>query len=139
GTIGAENLPYKKDADHQYILGVQYIPLRKEFWDVEVPERKNREVKNILITFGAQDSRNLTPKVLESLLNEFPVYNYHVVTSNNNIIKRDNIKIYSSLNAGEMLKLMLDSDLAVTAAGQTTYELARTGVPFVAVGVIENQ
>lgn len=38
-----------------------------------------------------------------------------------------------------MLSLMLKCDIAVTAAGQTTYELARIGLPTIAIGVVENQ
>lgn len=141
GTIGAENLPYKKDEKHEYLLGVEYMPLRKEFWDVDVPYRSKQETKNILITFGAQDSKKLTPKVLSFLLIEFPQFNYHVVfgikTKEDN--EQDNVHYYYSLNAGEMVALMLKSDLAITAAGQTTYELARIGIPTIILGVAENQ
>jgi len=141
GTIGAENLRYKKNEKHEYLLGIEYMPLRKEFWDVEIPKRNNIELKDILITFGAQDFRNLTPKVLEFLYNEFPKMNYHVVISNSfkPKLERNNITYYNSLNAEGMLNVMLKSDLAVTAAGQTTYELSRVGLPTVAIGVVDNQ
>ena len=52
GTIGAENLPYNKDNKHQYLLGINYMPLRKEFWDIDIPNRNQNEIKNVLITFG---------------------------------------------------------------------------------------
>jgi RimJ/RimL family protein N-acetyltransferase len=38
-----------------------------------------------------------------------------------------------------MAELMTASDIAVSAAGQTLFELARCGVPTIAVGVAENQ
>lgn len=141
GTIGAENLPYKKDEKHEYLLGIEYMPLRKEFWDVDLPKRENREIKNILITFGAQDLRKLTTKVLSFLYNEFPKMNYYVVVSNSfePEFERDNIIYFNSLNAEEMLHVMLKSDLAIVAAGQTTYELARVGLPMIAIGIAENQ
>ena len=141
GTIGAENLPYKNDGKHKLLLGVDYMPLRKEFWDVDVPDRSKQETKNILITFGAQDFRKLTSIVLSFLLKEFPQFNYHVVLGRitNEEIRQENVHYNYSLNACEMLDLMLKTDLAVTATGQTTYELARIGMPTVAVGVAENQ
>jgi len=141
GTIGAEKLPYKKDDKHKYLLGIEYMPLRKEFWDVEIPKREYRDIKNVLITFGAQDIRNLTAKVLSYLLKEFPQFIYHVVVPNNykKETERKNVFYYNSLSAKEVLELMLKSDIAITAAGQTTYELARIGLPTVAVGVAENQ
>jgi ribosomal protein S18 acetylase RimI-like enzyme len=42
-------------------------------------------------------------------------------------------------DARVMLKLMLESDIAVSAGGQTLYELARVGVPTIAIGVASNQ
>ncbi|MBI5807009.1 MAG: UDP-2,4-diacetamido-2,4,6-trideoxy-beta-L-altropyranose hydrolase [Ignavibacteriales bacterium] len=144
GTIGAENLPYKKDDQHNYLLGIDYMPLRKEFWDVDVQDRKNTEIKNVLITFGGQDFRELTFPVLDSLISTYPALNFHVIkpirrNNTESNYYRNNVTFYSSLNAKEMLNLMLKADLAVTAAGQTTYELARIGVPTVAIGVAENQ
>ena len=94
-----------------------------------------------MITFGAQDFKNLTNKVLSHLLKESPQFNYHVVTGSNNAekIEQGNIYYYNLLNAAGMLNLMINCDLAVTAAGQTTYELARVGIPTVAIGVAKNQ
>lgn len=140
GTVGAESLPYKKDDKHEYLLGIDYMPLRKEFWDVEVPERDG-VVKNVLITFGAQDLRNITPRVLTILLKKFPYYDYYVVGSKISAenIPKENVNYYDSVNAERMLELMLKTDLAVTAAGQTTYELARLGIRTIAIGVVDNQ
>ncbi|MDQ7082427.1 MAG: glycosyltransferase [Aquificota bacterium] len=42
-------------------------------------------------------------------------------------------------SAEEMKNLMLDADIAISAGGQTLYELARVGVPTIAVAVAENQ
>ena len=141
GTIGAENLPYKKDELHKYLLGIDYIPLRKDFWDFEIPKIENKHIKNVLITFGGQDFRNLTSKILSHLFNEFPRLNYHVVVSEKFIpeLESDNINYYHSLSAKEMLNLMLKSEIAITAAGQTTYELARVGLRTIAIGIVENQ
>lgn len=140
GTIGAENLPYKKDDEHEYLLGVEYMPLRKEFWDVKVPKR-NSKIHNILLTFGAQDFRNLTHKVFAFLQEQFPNYNYYVVGGKfpKDLINQVNVYYYESVNAKQMLELMLKTDLAISAAGQTSYELARVGLPTIAIGVADNQ
>ncbi|MDQ7082428.1 MAG: hypothetical protein Q9N34_05315 [Aquificota bacterium] len=71
GGIHAKKLDYPKKRDVTYLLGTKYIPLRKPFWDV--PEKEIREeVRNVLITFGGDDIRNLTPKVLRVLRENFP-------------------------------------------------------------------
>lgn len=140
GTIGAENLPYKKDEKHRYLLGNDYIPLRREFWDVELHKRDGN-VKNILITFGAQDIRNLSSKVLAFLHEQYPICDYYVVGGKlpTDELKKENVHYFDSLNAEKMLELMVNTDLAVSAAGQTTYELARIGLPTIIIGVAENQ
>lgn len=140
GTVGAENLPYKKDDKHEFLLGIDYMPLRKEFWDVDMPQRNGR-IENILIIFGAQDFRSITTIVLIFLLRQFPHFNYYVVGGKlpNDVMNKENVHYYPSVDAEKMLELMLKTDLAVTAAGQTTYELARVCLPTIAIGVAENQ
>jgi len=142
GTIGAENLPYKKDNDHHYLLGIDYMPLRKEFWDVVVPQRNSNNIKNVLITFGAQDNENLTEIILDYFLTESPQFDYYIVSGDLDLSKkfnRENIYYHYALKAKEMLEVMLKCDLAVSAAGQTLYELARLGIPTIAIGVADNQ
>ncbi|MHB8853411.1 MAG: GNAT family N-acetyltransferase [Ignavibacteriaceae bacterium] len=144
GTIGAENLLYERNPNQKYLLGIDYIPLRKEFWDIPSFKR-NEKVQDVLITFGGQDIRNLTFTILDSLLENFSSYNYHVVLGSHNIIENLDkysgykVNFYISLNAKQMFELMLKCDLAITAAGQTTYELARVGIQTIGIGVAENQ
>ena len=144
GTIGAENLPYKKDDKHMYLLGIDYMPLRKEFWDIEIPQKHTNNVKNVLITFGGQDFRELTFPVLDFILSKYPGLNYNVVKgiNKNNTQSKvygNNVTFYTSLNAKEMLELILKCDLAITSAGQISYELNRVGLQSILIGVIENQ
>lgn len=141
GTIDAENLPYKKDINHNYFLGVNFVPLRKEFWDVDVNDIQ--VVKNsILMVFGGQDIRNLTELILNFLIKEFPDYHIDVVLGNHRKkikINNRNIEFRHNTTADEMLNLMKKNEIAITAGGQTLYELARLKKKTIAVGVIENQ
>ena len=50
----------------------------------------------------------------------------------------DDELIYSP-DSRQMLEAMESTDLAISSAGQTLYELARVGVPTIAVGVVDNQ
>jgi|LDZR01.1.fsa_nt_gi spore coat polysaccharide biosynthesis predicted glycosyltransferase SpsG len=143
-TIYGEFLDYKKRPDTIYLLGPRYIILRKEFWDV--PTKKiNNDIKNVMITFGGDDLRNLTPRVL-NLLKDIP-YTFHVVIgrafNDTSYIpkyrKYPNIKFYFDLGAKEILRLMLISDVAISGCGQTLHELAKVGVPTIGVVVAENQ
>ena len=142
GAAGAEHLPYFRDDQHQYLLGTTYTPLRKAFWDVSGEVSSQSNSKNILLILGGQDTRNLTREILKYLLIEFSQFKFHVVWGEKKEverIKKENINYYFQLNADEMLNLMLKCDFAITAAGQTTYELARIGIPSVCIGTAENQ
>jgi len=145
GTIGAEHFPYVKNDKVKYILGAEFFPVRKEFWDLK--ERVVRsEVKDILITLGGQDIRGLTPVIVELLSKFFPKINKHVVIGKgfDNVKKIEslaasNIEFYYSPDASKMKELMLMTDCTVSAGGQTIYELAIACNPPVIISIIDNQ
>ena len=146
-TVGAQNFPYPRREGVKYLLGVRYIPLRRPFWDV--PKRETRkEVKNVLITFGGDDLRSMTPEVLKLLNTRFGKLKKLVVVGGGfkketvreiELLKDQNTELFFNLSAEGMRDLMLKADVSISAGGQTLYELARTGTPTVAVGVADNQ
>jgi UDP-2,4-diacetamido-2,4,6-trideoxy-beta-L-altropyranose hydrolase len=143
GAIGAEKLPYPRGDEHRHLLGVDYVPLRKEFWDVPL-RADRRHIEDVFVMFGAQDIRHMTVKTLRYLLKCFPEYTFHVVSMLNSdggddCCDSQKTKFYRNLPASEILRLMQRCDLAISAAGQTTYELACVGLPSVVVGVAGNQ
>ena len=144
GTIGAPDFGYVRKEGISYLLGGNFIPLRREFRNV--PEKIiSPSIERILITFGGQDVRDLTGPVLEYLLGKAPYIKYSVVVKENFKINfkkytsRGNVEFIFDADAEKMKELMLACDAAVTAGGQTIYELARTGLPSIAVAVADNQ
>lgn len=145
GAIFAERMPYPERDGVRYLLGSRYTPLKKEFWDV--PEKPIRPIlKTAMITFGGADIRNLTPKVLKLLRNTYPRLFKKVIVGSGfrNVaeiekLKDKNTELIYCQGATEMKKVMLESDVAISAGGQTLYELARVGVPTIAVAVADNQ
>jgi spore coat polysaccharide biosynthesis predicted glycosyltransferase SpsG/RimJ/RimL family protein N-acetyltransferase len=144
GTIGSENFNYIRNEGTKYLLGAKYIPLRREF--SKTAEKKIEPViKNIFITLGGQDVRSLTAPVLDKLLSEFPDMNYFVAVNESFNIdtdkysKKKKVKFVFNAGAVKMRDLMLKCDAAVIAAGQTIYETACTGIPTIAICVVDNQ
>jgi len=145
GAIFAEQMRYPKRKEVNYLLGAQYAPLRKEFWDIsDKPIRDNLET--VLITFGGIDSHNVTPKVLKLLKDAYPALLKKVIISKSfqNIaeiekLKDSNTELVYYPNAAQMRKVMLESDIAISAGGQTLNELARVGVPTIGICIAENQ
>jgi UDP-2,4-diacetamido-2,4,6-trideoxy-beta-L-altropyranose hydrolase len=145
GTILAEEIPYPQKKGMIYLLGKEYILLRRVFWDV--PEKEIKEtVESILVTLGGNDIRNMTPKILEVLTQRYPKVT-KIVTVGSGFKNRDEIEKAKDNNThlinapeAEMMKeAMLRSDIAISAGGQTLNELARVGVPTIALAIADNQ
>lgn len=145
GNVLSENIDYSSKNNVSYLLGSQYSSLKKEYWNIS-PIEVHKDINSILITIGGDDIRNLTPNILKLINNEFPklVKNVIVGKSFNNInliknIADDNTNLIYSPNSKKMLDVMLQSDIAISAGGQTTYEFARIGLPSIAISIADNQ
>jgi len=143
GAVNAEKLPYSPDDDHTYLLGLEYTPMRAAFWKIPV-RIPGKDLENILITIGGGDFEGLTFQILRAIREKFPQLNYHVVLGFGTTTEKDcdqngKVNFYRSLNAYEMCELMVSCDLAISAAGQTSYELVQSGTPSIFIQVADNQ
>lgn len=148
---------YANDIDYPnnktYLLGTQYVPLRKQF---ELSEDiLNRSIigrsdnRQILITTGAADPYHISGKIIRSILNEplLSEYKLSVVRGrfweNDEILNevskygKDRIRWYE--NVENMADLMLPATMAVSAGGSTLYELCACLVPTVTIACADNQ
>lgn len=142
-NINAEDLDYKLNAGTSYLLGCNYTILREEFRNSNVNYIK-RKAREIMITFGGSDPFLLTLKTLYYLKDE--PYNFHVVVgpafNTEYINKLKSYEAYSNINFyynANMRALMQKSDICISAAGSTLYELCSMGVPSISVIIAENQ
>ncbi len=145
GSINAEKLNYPHSDDVKYLLGSQYIPLRRPFWDVPL-KKINPSIQNVMVTFGGDDLRNLTPQTLETLKRHFSNLKKTVIIGKGfeNIsmiekLKDEKTELIYYPDAQKMIDVMFQCDIAISAGGQTLYELARVGLPTIAIGVAHNQ
>jgi len=123
GNIHAETLNYPKKNGITYLLGTKYTPLRKEFW--EIPEKNIKEkIETIMVTFGGDDVKNMTPKVLEFLNGKYPnlIKNLIIGRAFQNIdeIKKcadKNTNLIYYPDAEKIKETMLKSDIAISAGG----------------------
>ena len=145
GSIYAQEVEYPQVEGIEYLLGNHYIPLRKEFW--KIPQKKiNTNVENILVTFGGDDLRNLTPKVIKALNEQFNQLKSIIIIGkgfNKIDIIKENVNTKNKLifnpDAKQIVETMFESDIAISASGQTLNELARIGTPTIAISVANNQ
>lgn len=144
-NIHAHDLNYPQKEGLTYLLGSEYISLRNSFWDIK--EKVIREnVDDIMVTLGGDDSKNLMPKVLRLLVSQYPKLRKHIIIGgafkNEVEIKSEadkNTNLIFSPDDKGMKNVMLRSDIAISSGGQTLYELARVGVPTIAIIVADNQ
>lgn len=133
----------------ELLLGPKYALLRNEFRNARKKYRDfNRKTSNVLVFFGGTDPTNETEKVIKALEDDLIVGNIHahVVVGQSNPnkinIKRlceqlDNTAFYCQVD--HMAELMLKSDLAISAAGSTTWERCCMGLPAITMAVAKNQ
>ena len=99
-----------------------------------------------MITFGGGDIRNMSPKIISLIQEKYPNCELNVVIgkSYKNVSEIESITSnYHSLHyypdANKIKNIMLDSDVAIASGGQTLYELARLGLPTIAIVLVDNQ
>jgi UDP-2,4-diacetamido-2,4,6-trideoxy-beta-L-altropyranose hydrolase len=147
GGVAAAELPYQSSSgDTRFLLGPEYAMLRRAFWDVEMREIGHTAV-NIVVTMGGADSANASEIVLQALADLRAGIQITVVIGpyfrHEESVREAAARIKHPVcfvsNPPDMLDFMLRADLAISAAGQTLYELAAVGTPTVAVCVADNQ
>ena len=136
----------KVPSDCELLLGCEYALLRPEFAAFRKraleKRKKTQEIKNILISMGGSDKKNITYNVLQQLNDGF---NIVVVLSSASLhremimdyVKGKNIEVI--INADNMAELMLDADLAIGAGGSTSWERCCLGLPTLLFVIAENQ
>ncbi len=144
GNLYAPGLAYRGRA--RFLLGAKYLLMREEF--AGVPQYSSHSgVEQVLITCGAADMENLTPKILHLLkgYNRWADLHWHVVIGP---VFRNSAEIeavaahYPQVTLyynPDIRKLMEFCDISISAAGSTTYELAACGVPALLVIAADNQ
>nr|WP_313062962.1 UDP-2,4-diacetamido-2,4,6-trideoxy-beta-L-altropyranose hydrolase [Moraxella sp. CTOTU49097] len=139
----------------QRLLGTRYTLLRDEFasWRaISLDRRKSvQPPNNILVNLGGVDNDNVTLKILQTL-NTFvqhstQAFNVTVVMgktaphikSVQRFAKHASFACAVLVNVTNMAELMANADLAIGAAGSTTWERCCLGLPMVLIVLADNQ
>ncbi len=147
-NVHAGDLQYPTAPETKVLLGTRYALLRREFI-AHGPKATLRpgRARRILVTLGGSDRFNQTAKVLNglSLLSEpfeatvvVGAANTHAKTLTEEA-KRQGDRVRILKNPTNMPELMAWADIAVAAAGSTSWELAFMGLPTLAMTLSDNQ
>ncbi|WP_232780667.1 CMP-N-acetylneuraminic acid synthetase [Helicobacter pylori] len=126
-------LKHYNHASKDHYLGVGFYPVDVRF----VYERPiNTENKEVLITLGGSEQKTL--KEIVKILENKNV-NLHIISSYTPKNPPKNTHYYSPLNPLEFSSLMKFCACAISAAGQTLYELALSQTPSLIIPIASNQ
>jgi UDP-2,4-diacetamido-2,4,6-trideoxy-beta-L-altropyranose hydrolase len=137
---------YRGAAHTRYLLGPRYAMLQPEFAG-PLERHATDRVRRVLLTIGGGDSNGLIDRLTRTVLTVIDGITLDVVigpwfgdanrlralaaASTGAIVVRERPR--------DMHALMLGADVAVSGGGQTTFELAATGTPTIAIRLADNQ
>lgn len=129
--------PHESDA--QWLSGFKWQPIRSSFLELEERAIISDSISNILVIMGGTDIRNLTSMMLILAKSIFPDADIHIISNKVTDSSTDKIHYYRNLTSDQMAGLMKKCDIAISAAGQTIFELISCQLPSVIIEVAENQ
>lgn len=145
GSAYAEELRYPQGEDIIYLLGPKFIPIREAFGKIREKDIKKR-LTRMLIIFGGDDSKKMTAKIRDFILKRFPELKLDIIIGGvfqdkEKIIgdTHNRVQYHYNVDAKVLMRLMSKADIAISAGGQTLYELAITGTPAIGICVADNQ
>jgi len=147
-NVFARSAMYPQQSGTEFLLGLQYALLRKEFWnspkrDVIAPA----SVSKLLITMGGSDPENVTGFLLKAIN---LVEHYHleitVIVGGANPhletlkqgTKASRYPVQLLQNVTDMPSVFRHAEAAITAPGGTCAELALMGIPMFLITIADN-
>ncbi len=139
----------RRERQARLLLGPRFALLRREFrrWRRREQRMQNR-ARQVLITLGGSDPHNVTVRILRELQDAgdrrlaarvvLGGLNPHLDEAQA-VAETSRIPIEILRDVSDMVPLMARADLAVAAAGSTTWELLYMGLPAILLVVAPNQ
>jgi spore coat polysaccharide biosynthesis predicted glycosyltransferase SpsG len=126
----------QKDKKHIYLIGIDYIPIRDEFFKI-TPNKQ----KQIFIMLGGSDIADLSYSIVKHLKD---IDIKKVIVSNkkdtvDKLSKYNNTEVLYKPTDKELISKMADSAVAISTASMSLYELAYLQIPTIIIAVDKNQ
>jgi UDP-2,4-diacetamido-2,4,6-trideoxy-beta-L-altropyranose hydrolase len=147
-NIFAQATDYASTTSSQLLLGPQYCLLRREFQAWRQSDRQTPSIAHrVLVTMGGSDPGNITSRATHALNLIEDDLEVAIVLGGSNQNSGDaealaancNKKVNIYNDPSNMAELMAWGDVALSAAGTTSWELCFMGVPAVLISVAPNQ
>ncbi|MDD5491132.1 MAG: hypothetical protein PHV60_00425 [bacterium] len=144
GNVFAKKLDYPTNSGRYYLLGPEYQLLSQEYRRSRPAHGIREKISRVLITLGGGQTVSGCEKILKIILetHKIKLQQIDIVGTGQKKIKVkvvNGTKVFLHPVMKSLKPLILSSDLAITAGGQTLYELAYCGVPAIGICLAENQ
>lgn len=126
-----------RNKDNEYLLGIDYIPIRKEF----LKYKNLKKEKKLFIMLGGNDTANLSLNIIEALQD---IDIKKVIASNDEMTssklsKYDNVEVLFKPKDKILIKEMATSSYAISTASMSLYEFSFLQIPTIIITVSQNQ
>lgn len=153
-TLGRQSILYAPlvASECRVLTGTDYALLRSSFVAARSAARARRgrgPVRRVLIALGLGDSRAALDRAIRAVLPQTSVTQIDIVLAaeDASALAQDSapgkldprLRIHSGLDAAQMAHLMVAADVAVGAAGSSSWERCCLGLPSIIVILAENQ
>ena len=144
----AEKIYPVKKSENEYLLGNSYVLLRRGFLAAAGNAKTSLGgPKKVFVSFGGGDPRNFTVKTLDLLRKSKYAHLNSLVVVGSSRAHDELFREFSGSRTEflyqpdekQLIEAMTASDMAISAAGMTLYELAYCQKPTIAVAVADNQ
>ena len=144
GAPRAERLAYRTLPHTRRWLGLQYQVIREEFRDVAA-RNKAYAVRSLIVLVGGSDPLGLLPQLAQRLdaiaARMQPSFKVQLICGPYTPMPATEALAFVEAvqHPSDLRERMLNADLALSASGQTLFELARCGTPTIAFCSGEDQ
>lgn len=127
------------------ILYPQFAPLRTEFRNCPKHTIQD-EITDILVSAGGADPECIMERIMGEICPGWQNVRFHFAVGALNprlegikVLAEAGENIILHINEQHMSQLMIECDIAISAAGTTLYELCATGIPAITYTLADNQ
>lgn len=131
-NVFAESLDYSNQIT-KCIGGPNYLILRKSFRSKKVKYTYNGKPR-LLITLGGSDYRNLIPKLIK-WSTDLNLYKISIIAPEGAEILSEETRVLSLLDAESMAYEIINTDVIISACGQTLNEIAVINRSTIGIGI----
>jgi UDP-2,4-diacetamido-2,4,6-trideoxy-beta-L-altropyranose hydrolase len=146
----ADRAAYPADASARFLLGTEFVVLRREFRRSQPPRTIPRRARHLLVTLGGADPGGVSRRVVAAL-GELPPELQHgaevrvivgAANPDGTRLEEEARRLSSTLPVRiergvlDMPGLLAWADLAITSGGSTVWELARMGCPALVIETV---